>query len=98
MLKGLWVLCPSGPALQACGMRVQGAGRSRGPGLEPGDCRRGAGRGLLPGLESGITRGKWRRDGLSGLQREQARMKAPAAGTGFGGPKSGPGLPSSAPL
>lgn len=98
VLKGLWVLCPSGPALQAHGKRAQGAGRSRGPGLQPGDCRRGAGRGLLPGLESGITRGKWRRDGLSGLQREQARMKAPAAGTGFGGPKSGPGLPSSAPL
>lgn len=98
VLKGLWVLCPSGPALQAHGKRAQGAGCSRGPGLQPGDCRRGAGRGLLPGLESGITRGKWRRDGLSGLQRERAWMKAPAAGTGFGGPKSSPGLPSSAPL
>lgn len=31
----------------------------------------------LPGLESGITRGKWRRDGLSGLQREQAQLKHP---------------------
>lgn len=30
---------------------------------------------FLPGLESGITRGKWRRDGLSGLQRDLPWLK-----------------------
>lgn len=33
--------------------------------------------GSPPGLESGITRGKWRRDGLSGLQKEPAWLQHP---------------------
>lgn len=59
---------PSSPALQA-----RGTGHWERD--IAGDHGRGAGHHPLPGLESGITRGKWRRDGLSGLQREPPWQK-----------------------
>lgn len=71
---------PSSPALQA-----RGTGHWERD--IAGDRGRGAGHHPLPGLESGITRGKCRRDGLSGLQREQVWIKATVAETG---PNLGP--------